>query len=291
MSDDNHIYVLDLALLDNKSQLASVGCRNSVVEKGSQVIGLETREKYLTLENDDSCVSGKYVKLHSATKFEMKGYQFPPINSSSSYLKPGIYYLVQRIMTNNSRAYFYGQIKFTLTGLDTQTNEKSEIATFLFDIQQLAANRKKWSVYAIGRFAIVHPTVLELSLHSTDELSWKRGFSWDYFEILALEPIFSLKENCLHAIINHLITNKDIAQSGHQAVESKAILSCIETLSLPPRLSSQLISHTRNSPCQLQLHSNAAEMDDHDASSDDGWGFENSGSTEGPSGAAHPPIF
>ena len=291
MSDDNHIHVLDLALLDNKSQLASVGCRNSVVEKGSQIVGLETREKYLTVENDDSCMSGKYVVLHSASKFEMKGYRFPPMSSSFSYLQPGIYYLVQRIMTNNSRAYFYGQIKFSLTGLDAQTNEKIEIATFLFDIQQLAANRKKWSVFAVGRFAIVHPTVLELSLHSTDESSWKRGFSWDYFEILAVEPLFSLKENCLHTIINHLNTSKDIAQHGQQAAQSKAILSSIETLSLPPRLISQLICYTRNSPCQLQLYSNTAEIDNYNSSSDDGWGFENNVSREGSSGAAHPPIF
>jgi len=271
MSDDDHIYVLDSTLLDDKSQLVSVGCKNSVVEDGCEVVWLETRQRYLTLEEDASCVNGKYVMLNSVCWFEMKGYRFPPRDSSTSHLQPGTYYLVQRIKTHDFRAYFHGQIKFTLTGLDMQTNERSEIATFLFDIEQLADSRSNWSVFAVGRFAIVHPSVIELSLLSTDGRSWKSGFSWDYFEILAVEsPLLSLKENCFSTIIDHFIASKNLKQNNKLAAQRKATSNFIETLALPPVIISQITNYAMNPPGQLILHSFAAELNDYDASSSDG---------------------
>ena len=143
MSDDNHVYVLDSTLLDDKSQLTCAGYRNSVVENGSQIVGLGTPERYLTLECDDSCMNGEYVRLNTVQWFEMKGYRFPPRSSSSSCLQPGTYYLVQRAMANEFTDFctrFNGQIKFTLTEVNEQIYGKI-IATFLFDIQQLAVRR------------------------------------------------------------------------------------------------------------------------------------------------------
>jgi len=270
MSDDDHIYVLDSTLLDDKSQLVSVGCKNSAVADGSQVVWLETRQRYLTMEEDASCVNGKYVKLHSVCWFEMKGYRFPPRDSSTSHLQPGTYYLVQRIKTHDFRAYFHGQIKFTLTGLDMRTNERSEIAMLLFDIEQLADNGGNWSVFAVGRFAIVHPLVIELSLLSTDGRSWKSGFSWDYFEILAVEsPLLSLKENCFSTIIHHFIASRDLKHNNKLAAQRKATCNFIETLALPPVIISQITNYARNPPGPLKLHSLAAEMNDYDSSSSD----------------------
>ena len=135
-------------------------------------------------------------------------------------------------------------------------------------------------MFAVGRFTIDNPTVLELSLLSTDGVYWKGGFSWDYFALLSVKsPLLSLKENCCSTIVNHINTSKGLWQYNRQ-VQRQAVISCIDAIRLPKILISQLKNYVLNPPCHLssffessqpchsQLLSNPAEINTYDSSGD-----------------------
>lgn len=253
---NNNVFVLDSTLLDETSCLTYIGCKNSVVEDGSSVVWLETRQRYLTLEtDDDSCMNQKYVKLNSVCWFEMKGYQFPPGRSSSRYLPPGSYCLVQRIRKDGGHSYFPGQIEFKLNGVSIESNEEVNIASFLFDIQLLQdIGTNEWHKFAVGSFTTDIPLILKLNVLSTNRGSWKYGFCWDYFEVVALKSC-SLKENCISTILKHL---------------KEKTAEYINKLNLPMVLISQLRNSADNPQSKLSLFNlNKTQNSDSDSDSDD----------------------
>ena len=180
-----------------------------------------TREQYLTLETDESCMNNQYVQLNHVWWFEMKHYQFPPRNSDCRHVKPGTYYLVQRMRKNGSYQYFPTKVVFTLRRIDSE--EKVVVSKLMFDMSQLCPERRwgfyedpqvnhEWQLFVVGSFTLDTPAVLELHVFS-DHSSCKEGFSWDYFDILATEPApycvtelapYSLKRQCLCAVLQSL---------------------------------------------------------------------------------------
>ena len=228
MSDLKNALVLDSTLLDDNLRLYDIGFRNSANEDGSLVVWLDkdktTREKYLTLETDESCMNNQYVQLNHVWWFEMKHYQFPPRSSNCRHVKPGTYYLVQRMRKNGSSQSFPCQVAFILRRTDPDTEEKVVVSKLMFDMSQLCEQdwglwgsrlprvTHEWQLFVVGRFTLDTPAVLDLQVFS-DHCSCKYGFCWDYFDILATEPApYSLKRRCLSAVLKSLKSKECLDQ-------------------------------------------------------------------------------
>ena len=212
MNDSKYnIYALDQELLATGASLVPIGLKISVVEDGATVVWLGGRHQYLSEEADDTCMNGKYVQLNSVCWFEMYGYHFPPVDSNFRLVPPGSYYFIQRIQTHGRRPYFPEKIHFELKACSADGEETILDTTFLFDIQRLQGINPGWNCFAVGYFQIDKPCKIKLRLHAI-QTSWKNGFCWDYFELMAVKyPPHTLKYCCSSVILQHLKEKEEIS--------------------------------------------------------------------------------